>query len=93
MTSDVILVNNEDLRLLIMKGTKLGSLDSSHGVVILYISLIPLKFTPSDGQNLQKKDLDTLSERVKSIRCLLKSRVVSVFNKAEVRKELERLHD
>lgn len=55
MTSDVILVNNEDLRLLIMKGTKLGSLDSSHGVVILYISLIPLKFTPSDGQNLQKR--------------------------------------
>lgn len=55
MTSDVILVNNEDLRLLIMKGTTLGSLDSSHGVVILYISLIPLKFTPSDGQNLQKR--------------------------------------
>lgn len=93
MTSDVILVNNEDLRLLIMKGTKLGSLDSSHGVVILYISLIPLKFSAKRWAKSSKKDLDTLSEIVKSIRCLLKSRIVSVFNKAEVRKELERLHD
>lgn len=66
MTSDVILVNNEDLRLLIMKGTKLGSLDSSHGVVILYLSLIPLKFTPSDGQNLQKKTLIPCQKELKA---------------------------
>lgn len=66
MTSDVILVNNEDLRLLIMKGTKLGSLDSSHGVVILYISLILLKFTPGDGQNLQKKTLIHCQKELKA---------------------------
>lgn len=51
-----------------------------------------------------EKELDTLSELVKSIRYILKSRIKrprghmktiypSVFNNAEVRKELDRLHD
>lgn len=52
----------------------------------------------------ETKDLDTLSEWVKSIRCILKSRIKrlkgqmktiypSSLNKAELRKELDRLYD
>lgn len=63
-----------------------------------------IKITPSDGPNLKKEDNKPLSERVKSIRCILKSRIQrmkglmktiypSVFIEAEVRKELEGLHD
>ena len=104
ITGDVNIVQNEDLRSLILKGPKFReprSFKWRQNFVSIMDSVeeYARRWAKSEGE-----ELDTLSEWIKNIRKLLKSRIhhlsgkmrtiyPSVFKNTEVVNELRRLHD
>ena len=103
-TCDVKIVRNEDLRSLILKGPKYREPRSFNWRRNFINIMDSVENYARRWAGYEKEDIDTLSEWIKCIRSMLKSRIKrlrgkmktiypSVFNKPEVKKELDRLHD
>ena len=104
ITGDINIVQSEDLKSLILKGPKFREPRSfkwrpNFMTIMNSVEEYARRWTKSEGE-----ELDTLSEWIKSIRSLLKSRIhhltgkmrtiyPSVFKKPEVVNELHRLHE
>lgn len=104
IAANVNIVINEDLRSLILGGPKLREPTSFTWCRNFIHIMNPVEDYAMRWVKFGKEDPNTMSECVKCIRCISKTRIkrlrghmktiyLSVFNKAEVRKELDRLHD
>lgn len=75
ITGDVNIVNNDDLKSLILKVQNLGNFDLSTGILISYRHIMSsVEEYARRWAKHKREDLDT-SERTKSDRCLIKSRI------------------
>ncbi|XP_056012425.1 uncharacterized protein LOC125681516 [Ostrea edulis] len=104
ITGEVDIVKNKDLKSLILKGPKYREPQSFNWRQNFISIMSSVKDYARRWAKYEKEELDTLSEWVKSIRGILKSRIrhmktkvrtiyPSVFSKPEVIKELDRLHE
>ena len=104
ITGDVNIVENEDLRSLISKGPKFREPRSFNWRQNFISIMNSVEDYARRWVKYEKEELDTLSEWIKSIRRILKSRIrhirrkvrtiyPSVFRKPEVINELDRLHE
>ncbi|XP_055999877.1 uncharacterized protein LOC130046520 isoform X1 [Ostrea edulis] len=104
ITGDVDIVENEDLKSLILKCSKYREPRSFNWRQNFISIMSSVEDYARRWAKYEKEELDTLSEWVKSIRGILKSRIrhmktkvrtiyPSVFSKPEVIKELDRLHE
>lgn len=104
MNGDVSKVNNDNHESLIHKGKKLKETQSSNRHNnIRYIKNCVEEYAKTWAKH-KKEDLDPLSEWIKSVRCMLKSRIKrskpsmttiysSIFKYLEVLKRIDRIHD
>ena len=104
ITGDVNIVENEDLRSLISKRPKFREPRSFNWRQNFISIMNSVEDYARRWVKYEKEELDTLSEWIKSIRRILKSRIrhirrkvrtiyPSVFRKPEVINELDRLHE
>ena len=104
ISGDVDVVENEDLKSLIRKGPKFREPRSFNWRQNFVSIMNAVEDYAKRWAKRENEEVDTLSEWVKSIKGILKSRIrniktkvrtiyPSVFSKPEVRNKLERLHE